>query len=105
MMVVAFVRILAADMELRRADARTLHALGPDCVPIDREAAESGAGLLERHARIDQRAGDHGAGRARAAVEGQDLHDPSILPDAPRDASRVDERVVPLLRATQAIAD
>jgi hypothetical protein len=32
--------IFAANLELRRADSRTLHALGPDCIAIDRQAAK-----------------------------------------------------------------
>src|ERR1044071_819117 len=68
-MVVAVTGILAPDLELRRADARTVHALGPDRVPIDRQAAEGPANLLERHARVDERADDHVAGGTREAVE------------------------------------
>ena len=103
--VVALPGILAAHLELGRADARTLHALGPDRLAIDRQASESGADLLERHARVDQRADDHVAGRTREAVEVQDLHNLSILLDAPREASRLDERVVPLLGENQMIDD
>src|SRR5712691_11330474 len=83
MVVVGFAHVLATDLELRRPDARALHPLGPDRVPIDRQAAERGANLLERHACVDQRADDHVAGRTREAVEVQDLHNLSILLDAP----------------------
>ena len=42
------------------------------------------ANLLERDARVDQRADDHVARRTREAVEVQDLHNLTILLDAPR---------------------
>ena len=41
---------LAGDMEFRRRDARTGHALSPDCRRIDGEAAERAAEILERQA-------------------------------------------------------
>src|SRR5437879_2998925 len=89
-MVMCMPGVLAADVELRRADACALHALGPDRFVIDRKTAERRADLLERHTRVDQRADDHVARRAREAVEVQNLHNLTILLDAPRQLSCLD---------------
>jgi hypothetical protein len=97
--------ILASDLELRRADSPALNAFGPDRLAIDRQAAEGGADLLERHARIDERADDHVARGAREAVEVQDFHNLSILPDATGQTAGLDQRVIPLLAQNQVIDD
>ena len=98
-------RILAAEPELRRTNSRALDAFGPDCFAIDRQTAERGSDLVERHTCIDERTDNHVARRTREAVEVQDLHNLSILPDATGQAAGLDERVVALLAENQVIED
>ena len=47
--------------------------------PVDRQAAERAADVVERHAGVDQRAEDHVAGRAREAVEVENRQSRTIL--------------------------
>ena len=103
MVMMPMATILAAHLELRRADARAIHSFGPDRVAIDRQGAERRADLFERHARVDQRADDHVAGGTREAVEVQDLHDLSILHSATRQPAGFHHRVVVLLRENDVI--
>ena len=80
-MVMFVAPVLAADLELCRADSCALHALGPDCVTIDGQAPERGTDVIKRDTCIDQRADDHVTRRTGEAVEVQNLHNPSILLD------------------------
>src|SRR5688572_11058161 len=70
---------LAADVELGRTDAGARHALGPHRVRRNRQASQCRPHLLERHARIDQRAQDHVPRGTGEAVEVEDPHDLTIL--------------------------
>ena len=99
---------LASDMELRRRDARTRHALGPDCRRIDGEAAEGAAQILERQAEVEQGTQNHVTGSAGEAVEIQNRQTSIILsrPAHPRlQPPGFDEREVPLLGEDQMIDD
>src|SRR5262245_38570848 len=62
-MVMLAAAVLAADLELRRRDSRTLDTLGPDGLPIDGQASQRRPDVIDRNACIDQRADDHVAGR------------------------------------------
>ena len=95
--------ILAADAELRCRQARTRHALGPDDVRFDGQAAQCAANGLERDAGVDQRPEDHVPGRAGETVE---IENPQVLTILPRPAlhpSRLDQRVVALIGQDQMI--
>ena len=73
-------RFLSDDTEFRRADPRTNHGFRPDRIGRNSQTAERTADVLERNARVDQRAEHHVAGRAREAVKVQNPHNRSILP-------------------------
>src|SRR5678815_2387966 len=73
-------RFLSDDTELRGADPRTNHRLRPDRIARNSQTAERTADVLERNARVDQRAEHHVAGRAREAIEVENPHNRSILP-------------------------
>lgn len=97
--------ILAADLELRRGDARPLHTLGPDCIMIDGQTAQRRPDVIERNACVDQRADDHVAGSTGEAVEVQDGHNPTILLDARGQPSCFGQRVIPLVGQNKVIDD
>lgn len=97
--------VLAADLELCRADAGPVNALCPDCFMIDRETAQRRPDVLEGHAGINQGPDDHVAGGTREAVEVQDLHNLTILLDSPCQLSGFDQRVVALVRENEVIDD
>jgi hypothetical protein len=106
--IVCMANRLARDMEFGGRDARTRHALGPDCRRIDGEAAEGAAEILERQAEVEQGTQDHVTGSAGEAVEIQNRQTSIILsrPAHPRlQPPRFDEREVPLLREDQVIDD
>ena len=97
--------LFAADVELRRGNARTIHALGPYSVAIDGQAPERRAQFVQRQPGVDERTQDHVAGGAREAVEVEDAHAWTILLCVWSQPPRLDEREVPLIREDQMIDD
>ena len=106
--IVCMATCLAGDMEFRGRDARTRHALGPDCRRIDGETAEGAAEILERQAEVEQGTQNHVPGSAGEAVEIQNRQTSIILsrPAYSRlQTPGFDKREVPLLREDQMIDD
>ena len=62
-----------AHAKLRRRHSCARDPLGPDGIPINREAAERTAQIVERKTRIEQRAENHVAGGAGETIEVQNL--------------------------------
>jgi hypothetical protein len=75
--------VFAAHAELRAADARPQHAIRPDRIGGDGQAAQRAPHVVERHSGVDQRAKDHVSRGAGEAVEVQNPQIPSILSRSP----------------------
>lgn len=70
LMVVSMVRaVFTTYAEFCGRETGPYHALGPDDVPLNREAAQRPSDRGERHTRVDERTQDHVAGCTRETVE------------------------------------
>jgi hypothetical protein len=68
---VARIMIVGMDVKLRRRHPRAQHAFGVNVTPVDHQAAQRRAQIVERQTGVEQRAERHVPGDAREAVEVQ----------------------------------